>query len=274
MFVGAAALVTVPALAQEQVTVVQREGDKVSGRFEDWNHNLDVIYVRVTQSDQRIIPMKNVLAIEVGGNAASLPASETEAAQAADHLLVTRAGEVLKGRLLNIEGGEGSSKEDEPRVVSFRAGTERRFRLAEVARLYLGNYPKPVATPTSPAALPPGTVRLLATQQWTPTNIVVRRGDRVQFSAEGQIQLSADTGDKAAAAGSVTGRKAPNAPAPQLPAGALIGRIGGGVPFGIGNQAGPLPMSAEGALWLGINDDVVADNQGEFIVTVRVIRGR
>ena len=47
---------------------------------------------------------------------------------------------MLRGRLINIEGGEGSAKPDEPRTVSFQAGSERRFRLSEVARIYLSNY--------------------------------------------------------------------------------------------------------------------------------------
>lgn len=46
------------------------------------------------------------------------------------------------------------------------------------------------------------------------------------------------------------------------------------MPFPIGNQTDPLPMPGAGPLWLGINDDVVGDNAGEFAVTVRVIRGR
>ena len=42
--------------AQEQVTVVRRNGDKVSGRFEDWVKTNDTVYIRVTQDDQRRIP--------------------------------------------------------------------------------------------------------------------------------------------------------------------------------------------------------------------------
>ncbi len=55
---------------------------------------------------------------------------------------------------------------------------------------------------------------------------------------------------------------------PQTLAGALIGRIGAVQMFGIGNQTGPLEMPADGRLFLGINDDNVADNQGEFQVQI------
>lgn len=268
----------VPAFAQEQVTVVRRNGERVAGRFEAWARGTDTVYVRVTQGDQRRFPMADVLVIEVGGDASNLPASETQAAQTSTHILVTRAGEVLTGRLTNIEGGEGSGKEDEPRIVSFQAGSERRFRLSEVARIYLGNYPRPTAAapaaPATPAAVPEGSVRVAANQQWTATNMMIRRGDRVLFTAEGEVQLSADADDKASANGSLKGRTAANAPMPAVLAGALIGRIGNGAPFAIGNQSLPLPMPGDGPLWLGINDDQVSDNAGELIVRVIVTRGR
>jgi hypothetical protein len=271
----AALLMEAAPYAQEQVTVVRRNGDRVSGRFEDWNRQTDVVYVRVSPSDQPQFPMRDVLVIDVGGNASNLPANETQAAQGGDHVLVTRGGELLRGRLVNIEGGEGSAKPDEARSVIFQAGGERRFRMSEVARIYLGNYPQQTSSGGGSATqLPAGAIRVPANQQWTATNINVRRGDRVQFSVRGEIQLSADASDKAQAAGSLKGRKAPNAPAPEFLAGALIGRIGGGQPFPIGNQADPLPMSDAGPLWLGINDDAVGDNSGELAVTVRVTRGR
>jgi len=275
VLVLAALLMEAAPYAQEQVTVVRRNGDRVSGRFEDWNRQTDVVYVRVTQNDQRQFPMREVLVIDVGGSANNLPASETQAAQGADHVLVTRGGELLRGRLVNIEGGEGSAQPDEPRSVTFQAGGERRFRLPEVARLYLGNYPQATSGGGAAATqLPAGAIRVPANQQWTATNINLRQGDRVQFVVTGEIQLSADGSDKAQAAGSLQGRKAANAPAPAFLAGALIGRVGGGAPFAIGNQTDPLPMPGAGPLWLGVNDDVVSDNSGEFAVTIRVIRGR
>lgn len=271
-----ALVVAPPVSAQEQVTVVRRGGDRVSGRFEAWNRQTDTVYIRVTQSDQRTFPMRDVLVIDVGGDANSLPPAEVEAARGADHVLVTRGGEVLRGRLVNIEGGQGSENEAIPRTVSFQAGNERRLPLAQVARLYLGTYPQATtaAPPAAAAPLPPRAIRVPANQQWTATNVAIRRGDHAQFTAQGEIQLSDDAGDRASAAGSLRGRTAASSPAPNLLAGALIGRLGNGPPFAIGNQTDPLPMPGEGLLWLGVNDDEVSDNRGDLVVTVRVIRGR
>jgi len=133
---------TSAAYAQEEVTVLRRNGEKVTGRFEAWTRATDTVYVRVSQPDQRKFPMADVMVIEVGGRADNLPATERQAAGGSEHVLVTRSGEVLKGRLLNIEGGQGSDNEKDPRTVSFQAGSERRFRMSEVARIYLGNFRK------------------------------------------------------------------------------------------------------------------------------------
>ena len=260
--------------AQEQVTVVRRNGERVT----------DTVYVRVSPNDQRRIGMGDILVIDGGGDGKNLPANEVQAAQGAEHILVTRRGDVMTGRLVNIEGGEGSAQPNEPRSVSFRAGGgEQRLKFAEVARIYLGNYPRPTttatptpapATPSAPAPAPEGSVRVAANQQWTATNMNIRRGDRVLFTPDGEIQLSGEADDKASASGSLKGRMAANTPMPSVLAGALIGRIGNGAPFAIGNQSLPLPMPGDGPLWLGINDDQVSDNTGALIVRVLVTRGR
>lgn len=269
--------------AQERVTIVRRNSERISGFFDDWVRATDTVYVRVSQNDQRRIGMGDILLIAVAGDGNNLPASEIQAAQGADHVLVTQGTEVLVGRLVNIEGGDGSAKPNERRTVTFRtAGGERRFPMTEVARLYLGNYPRPTAAAPAPApapsapntAVPEGSVRVPANQQWTATNIMIRRGDRVLFTPEGEIQLSGEPDDKASASGSLKGRMAANSPMPAVLAGALIGRIGNGAPFAIGNQSLPLPMPGEGPLWLGINDDQMSDNTGALVVRVIVTRGR
>jgi hypothetical protein len=274
------------ASAQEQATVLKRDGSRVSGRFEAWNRNTNTLYLRLSLADQRVIPVGESAVLEVAGNADNLPANEIEAARGGDHVLVLRSGEVLRGRLLNIEGGEGSGKEDEPRQVAFKPNDagERRMRFSEVRRLYFGNFPAnlggapaantPQQAPQADPAMPPGSVRVAGNAGWVNTGFTLRRTDRVQFTSQGQVQLSGDAEDKASPAGSLRGRYAANSPAPSLLAGALIGRIGNGAPFAIGDQTAALPMPADGTLFLAVNDDEVSDNQGAFVVTLRVTRGR
>lgn len=115
---------------------------------------------------------------------------------------------------------------------------------------------------------PTRTITVPANQQWTPTGIRVSQGDRIQIKSSGQISLRPnDPKDVAIPAGSLLQRYAPNSPLPRAFAGALIGRIDNGQPFGIGNQTS-IVAPASGLLYLGINDDVVNDNSGQFTVTV------
>ena len=55
--------------------------------------------------------------------------------------------------------------------------------------------------------------------------------------------------------------------------GALIARIGNGAPFLVDTDSGTLRVQQSGRLYLGINDDVVSDNHGEFRVTIANSRG-
>ena len=63
----------------------------------------------------------------------------------------------------------------------------------------------------------------------------VRQGEVVTFNTSGEVQLSDNANDRARSAG--TPRTAPGAPLPSVYAGGLIGRIGNGPPFAIGDQA-------------------------------------
>jgi Ca2+-binding EF-hand superfamily protein len=106
--------------------------------------------------------------------------------------------------------------------------------------------------------------------RWTDTGIDVQAGDTVNIDAEGRIQLSTDPNDTAGPAGSVSGRRAARAPLPRTPAGALVARIGNSNVLNVGTNGslGRVPVS--GRLYLGVNDDYLADNTGEFRVNVEV----
>ena len=114
-------------------------------------------------------------------------------------------------------------------------------------------------------------IRVNSQQRWTDTGITVRQGDVIRFQSSGQIQLSDNSSDMAGTAGALSRRTAPDAPISGVYAGALIGRIGAYAPFAIGDQ-GQITAPVSGRLYLGVNDDHLPDNRGEFVVTLGVDR--
>lgn len=108
--------------------------------------------------------------------------------------------------------------------------------------------------------------------RWTDTGITVRAGDRLRVQADGTVTLSNNTDDVADIAGARSGRRAANAPLPQMPAGGLIARIGDSEPFFVGDRNRLERAATSGRLFLGVNDDHLPDNRGEFRVTISVIR--
>ena len=99
------------------------------------------------------------------------------------------------------------------------------------------------------------------------------RGQRLRFQSSGEVRLNREGTEVAAVTGARSERRAPGAPAPDLIVGALIARIGNGPPLAIGDQTAVV-MPASGPLFLGINDDHVADNSGEFRVVIRPLGRR
>jgi hypothetical protein len=114
---------------------------------------------------------------------------------------------------------------------------------------------------------PTRSISVPGNQQWTTTNIRVNQGDPFQVQTTGEIRMSANADDRVMPAGSVALKYITGAPLPKALAGALIGRIDNGRPFGVGNLTS-LVMPASGILYLGINEDNVGDNSGEFKVTL------
>lgn len=107
-----------------------------------------------------------------------------------------------------------------------------------------------------------------ATDRWTDTGLTVRAGDSISIEANGSIQMSGNRRDTAAPAGS--DRSAPGALVSNAPAGMLIGRIGNGAPFAIGARRTIARAPASGRLFLGVNDDYLGDNAGQFEAMVTI----
>lgn len=113
----------------------------------------------------------------------------------------------------------------------------------------------------------PGEVIVKAADRWTNTGVFVREGDVVRIESAGTVQLSGDAADTSSPGGAGSGRRAPSAPLPDRPAGGLIARIGNAPPLFVGADP-TLRANASGLLFLGVNDDHVADNRGEFRVKI------
>lgn len=267
---------------EHRATVLLRNGDRVAGLLEDVEHG--VVYVRVSLHDQRKLGVGDVALIDFVGGASGLPESELAAARGPQHVAILRDGSSLTGQFIDIRGGESNATPDEPHALHFRLtnGEERRIGLNGVGRIYLGSFPTGTTvvntgdpTFTENLPVPTGAVRVPGNQAWVPTGITVRRGDLVSFSTTGRVQLSEDAGDVAHSAGSLRQRTAPGSPLAQNFAGALIARVGNSAPFPIGDNTAPITMPAAGVLYLGVNDDEVGDNRGEFVVTItRSVRRR
>jgi hypothetical protein len=151
----------------------------------------------------------------------------------------------------------------------------RRWAAVSTAGALLLSLAVPV---TSAAAATTTTVTVPATQPWTDTGISLPAGT-VSFKASGTINVAGGdpdgsntpNGDGPANPTCVAGPSEYSGSwtAPGLPCWALIGRVGNGTPFFIGDSAN-LDIKTPGELYLGVNDETgqFGDNSGSWTVQV------
>jgi hypothetical protein len=275
ILVGILALSAAQAFAQT-ATVVMRNGDRVRADVLDMGRSFAF---NINGQLQRV-PIADVVLLDFAGDGRNIPVDELNKANAANGYVVMRNGEQFNARLQDFTG--------KPLIAVFSGG--RRTNLSDVSRIYMSSianvagFPAlttPAATGTSgqqqPAPAPdrPSEAPRRARQVvvpgnvlWTNTGFTVSRGQMLRFEPSGEIRLSFNGEDIARPAGALSFRFAPQAPIPTIPVGALIGRIGNGQPFSIGDTTQAFDMPDTGRLFLGINDDHVADNSGNFVVRV------
>jgi hypothetical protein len=104
-----------------------------------------------------------------------------------------------------------------------------------------------------------------STTAWTDSGIDVRAGQTIYFESQGRVRWGRDRQD--GPAGERNSPSNPNRPMGNRNAAALIGKIGNDM-FFIGDETGPVRVRASGRLQLGVNDDVLTDNSGNFRVVV------
>jgi hypothetical protein len=245
------------AQAQENATLTLTSGERVSGQLVDMGGT--GFQLRVNGQDRQI-PTSSVAAIDFAG--AGMSDADWGNVSGGQQVLWLKNGTTVTGQLFDIGGTS-------PLKITFKTSSgDREFSSNEIARIALARPAAATSGSSAALAAPAGSgISVSPKQPWTSTGITVRKGQVLTFNTSGEVQLSGDSNDVASSAGSKTGRHATGAPLPNALAGALIGRIGTGQAFAIGNQTS-VQMPAAGQLFLGVNDDGFADNQGEFRVDI------
>jgi hypothetical protein len=179
--------------------------------------------------------------------------------------LVLRDGRRVEGQLIAVQNG----------VVEFQTrgpfGPERaRINRGDVVRIEFESAERDERQSHGdqrPAGLREREVAVDARQPWSDTGIEVRGGQTIYFAATGRIHWGPNRDN-----GPEGERDSPHnsaRPIPSRPGAALIGRVGEANDyFFIGDDKGAIRMRSSGRLYLGINDDNLADNNGIFRVTV------
>jgi hypothetical protein len=185
--------------------------------------------------------------------------------------LVLRNGTRIDGELVGIRNGRIEFEERR----GFGRGRTLEFDRDEVVRIEFDRRSSGDGFPSGgfPGGGRPNGMRerqaiVSATLQWNDTGIDVRAGQTIYFEASGEVRWGRDRRD-----GPEGENNSPfnaNRPMSNRPAAALIGKVGSGSNdyFFIGMDRGPVRVRSSGRLFLGVNDDVLNDNSGNFRVVV------
>jgi len=184
--------------------------------------------------------------------------------------LYLRNGTRVQGELLGMRNGQIEFEERR----SFGSSRTLRFDRNEVDRIdFDSGYSNSNNNSSNinngiggrPSGMRERTAIVTANVAWNDTGIDVRAGQTVYFEAQGRIRWGRDRQD--GPEGEKNSPNNPNRPMGNRNAAALIGKIGEDM-FFIGAETGPVRMRSGGRLYLGVNDDVLTDNSGNFRVVV------
>jgi len=180
--------------------------------------------------------------------------------------LILRDGSRLQGELISVRNGTIEFEERR----TFGNGRTLRFDRDEVVRIefetYRNNNNSDFGNNFSrPSGMRERQVIVSADVDWNDAGIDVRAGQTVYFEAQGRVRWGRDRQD--GPAGERNSPSNPNRPMGNRNAAALIGKIGNDL-FFIGDDTGAIRIRSSGRLYLGVNDDVLTDNSGNFRVVV------
>lgn len=251
-------LTALPALSQEVATLALRNGERPSGELIDMNNS--GLILRINGQD-RAFPVNEVTAIEFAVGA--VPREAQTRIDAGQPFVLLRNGQIVEGRLNDIAGSHPL------RLSIDTASGSRDFNSNEVSQVWVNpaaSRSASGATATSGTQMPAGAITVPANVAWTETGITVAGQATLSVSATGDIIIAPDVSSGIAGNAAATPNIG-NRPVGSAPAGALIGKVGNGAPFLIGSTD-RINVRGAGRLFVGINDGNVADNTGNFVVSL------
>ena len=183
-----------------------------------------------------------------------------------------RNGDQVRGRLIGIRNGEVEFRQDgyNARTIRVDVADVRRIDFDDAYDSGYGNERGSGASSSSgrQSGMRERTVVVSADVPFVDTGITVRSGQEVYFQASGQVRWGPNRKD--GPAGEKNSPENRGRPMPNRAAAALIGKIGDSARdyFFIGDDQGAIRVRNSGRLFLGINDDFLGDNSGNFRVIV------
>lgn len=181
--------------------------------------------------------------------------------------LYLRDGSRVQGELISVRNGTVEFEERR----GFGSGRTLRLDRNDVVRIEFedtrrsGGTGNELLSGGRPSGMRERPTIVSADVAWNDSGIDVRAGQTIYFEAQGQVRWGKDRRD--GPAGERNSPSNPGRPMGNRNAAALIGKIGNDL-FFIGDETGPVRMRSAGRLYLGINDDVLTDNTGNFRVVV------
>jgi hypothetical protein len=184
-------------------------------------------------------------------------------------VLVLRNGTRVQGELLSVRGGviEFEEQRGLGRGRTIRVDREEVVRIEFDSR-QTSNQDQFTPGGGRPAGLRERQVIVSADVPWNDAGIEVRAGQTIYLQAAGQVRWGRDRRD--GPGGENNSPSNPARPIPNRPAASLIGKVGTSSNdfFFIGDEQGPIRVRSSGRLYLGINDDFLSDNSGNFRVVI------
>ena len=180
--------------------------------------------------------------------------------------LIMRNGQRIDGQLISFQNG----------IVEFRKagffGEVGRINRDEVIGIEFGRAERDErdrsgqSQESRPRGLREKQVMVVANAAWSDTGVDIRSGQTIYMEAMGEIRWGPSR--RAGPNGESNSPYNAARPMPNRPGGSLIGRVGNGDSFFVGDDHGAIRVRDSGRLFLGINDDYLQDNTGYFRVIV------